>query len=95
MTKAYSLASLYFILLKVSGVDTSKHPIKSELARIKRYFVKLKAIKSKIKAEEVSSTIVPKKEENETTDLEIKRSPKRKKMVKKQKSKKKKKHKKK
>ena len=43
-TMAYSLASLYWISLRVSGSNISAHPIKQELDRVKVYMLKVQKL---------------------------------------------------
>ncbi|KAM3141392.1 hypothetical protein pb186bvf_006510 [Paramecium bursaria] len=38
---AYTLSSLYYVHLKLSGIDTSTHPILTEIQRIQKGFVKI------------------------------------------------------
>eukprot|EP01086_Lenisia_limosa_P006874 TRINITY_DN260_c0_g1_i1.p1 TRINITY_DN260_c0_g1~~TRINITY_DN260_c0_g1_i1.p1 ORF type:complete len:159 (+),score=50.43 TRINITY_DN260_c0_g1_i1:21-497(+) len=49
VTSTYILNSLFFMLLKVQGVDTADHPIKAELEKVKTYMQKIKEVEEKDK----------------------------------------------
>ncbi|XP_050344374.1 nuclear nucleic acid-binding protein C1D-like [Nymphalis io] len=46
---AFTMNSLYWVQLRVQGVDPTTHPIKDELARIKSVMVKWQEVKDKEK----------------------------------------------
>ena len=46
VTLAYGLASLYYILLNSKGKNSTDHPVKEELGRIKKYVDRIKAIEN-------------------------------------------------
>lgn len=43
---AYSIESLLFSSLRLSGVDAKSHPVMTELKRVQQYFEKIKAIEN-------------------------------------------------
>ena len=42
---AYSIGSIYYMYLKLYGINTNKHPLNNEMKRIKEYILKLSKIK--------------------------------------------------
>ena len=65
---AYTMATLYYILLRAHGEDTKTHGINLELERIKKSFVEVSKFSKKRQAKPVDSTVVS------TTDLLRERS---------------------
>ena len=41
---AYTVNALFFTYLKTQGIDPANHPVKDELARVREYMQKLKAV---------------------------------------------------
>ncbi|KYQ91831.1 hypothetical protein DLAC_07632 [Tieghemostelium lacteum] len=52
VTVAYALNALFFMYLQTQGISPHEHPVKSELERIKPYFLKLRNLSNKSTEEE-------------------------------------------
>lgn len=49
---AYGLASLQFILLQLKGEDTSVHPIREEISRVKEYVQTIQELEEQAKSKQ-------------------------------------------